>query len=618
MIENPQPAWLPILLLALPEIGFTAYALNGALFPSDDRPLCTIPAIGLVLALLPTHILALAFGSLSIGLAIAWGGVGAVGYFWIVRNWKKFHSALLLDRTGRARKLGITAVATIPILPAVILFNFFDEVSLTGHQAMIAHLQNGTYPPRYLYEPSLLLRYHYAFDLAGAVVTGLLRIRADQAIDLLTIALWPCMFLLLWRVGEHVGGKRAGLFVALAVSFSAGWCSLCTVFISFYFQHPWSIGLPVFCLVILQRAALRQQRSQTFGLVALVCSLTLLSLCQAVLFVTTVAALGLTEAWNFIQSRERSAAAVLVTLATAMICAKLIGGFFVSASYPPAEGLFQTAFYARDFSTLDAVVGQARQNLALSGLVLIPGALGLWRVRHERLFLALLAGIGFVVYNSLRYGHTDDIFKFATVSFIALAIGAGIFVSDLAHWADTPIRKLTRGALIVALLWKGVFFHFYVIWLYDPEARSPISVQMIRPYFLSNIRWMNMRRAPSIFCALIWVLQSLSIAQEKNLSRMESGAAFRRKLQFGLPIRKTTTHTGLASRSSRPGRTSTQSQKIGWIEWPHSASHGWSLMRTMPKSTIFWRARRRKVEPYSPHGTVGYGYLKSGSIRFRS
>jgi len=201
------------------------------------------------------------------------------------------------------------------------------------------------------------------------------------------------------------------------------------------------------------------------------------------LFVTTVAALGLTEAWNFIQSRERSAAAVLVTLATAMICAKLIGGFFVSASYPPAEGLFQTAFYARDFSTLDAVVGQARQNLALSGLLLIPGALGLWRVRHERLFLALLAGIGFVVYNSLRYGHTDDIFKFATVSFIALAIGAGIFVSDLAHWADTPIRKLTRGALIVALLWKGVFFHFYVIWLYDPEARSPISVQMIRPYF---------------------------------------------------------------------------------------------------------------------------------------
>ena len=116
------------------------------------------------------------------------------------------------------------------------------------------------------------LRYHYAFDLAGAIVTGLLRVRLDQAIDLLTLVLWPCMFLLLWRVGEHIGGGRAGLFVALTVCFSGGFlgsqtvsgCGQCTVnelqivppFISYFFQHPWSIGAPIFCLIILQRAAL--------------------------------------------------------------------------------------------------------------------------------------------------------------------------------------------------------------------------------------------------------------------------------------------------------------------------------------------------------------------------
>src|SRR3954447_3819469 len=77
MIENPQPSWLPFLLLALPGIGFAAYAVNKFLFPNDDRPLCTVGAIGLVLALLPTHLLALATGSLNLGLAGAWIGIGA-------------------------------------------------------------------------------------------------------------------------------------------------------------------------------------------------------------------------------------------------------------------------------------------------------------------------------------------------------------------------------------------------------------------------------------------------------------------------------------------------------------------------------------------------------------
>src|SRR6267154_2452631 len=167
MIENPQPSWLPFLLLALPGIGFAAYAVNKFLFPNDDRPLCTVGAIGLVLALLPTHLLALATGSLNLGLAGAWIGIGAGGYAWLGHHWQKC-----------------------------------------------------SYPPRYLYEPSLPLRYHYGFDLAAAIVTGLLRIRIDQAIDILTLALWPTMFLLLWRVGEHVCGRLAGLLVVFNVAVS--------------------------------------------------------------------------------------------------------------------------------------------------------------------------------------------------------------------------------------------------------------------------------------------------------------------------------------------------------------------------------------------------------------
>src|SRR5215472_16566865 len=310
MIENPQPSWLPLLLLSVPGILLAASALNQLVFPPDDRPRCTIPAIALVLALLPSHVLALTFGSLAFGLATTWGVIGAAGYAWIGWCRRHFHSTPSIGRVVRSDKLPIALLATLPIVLPTILLNFFDEGYFNGHHAMIAHLQNGVYPPRYLYDPTLPLRYHYGFDLAGAIITGLLRVRLDQAIDLLTLALWPCTFLLLWRVGEHVGGRRAGLFVALAVCFSGGASQICSYkysgtsmeggkvlfctvnglqqnppFISYFFQHPWGLGAPLFCLVVLQRAALSRIPNKALGLMALLCSLMLLSLSQVVLFV---------------------------------------------------------------------------------------------------------------------------------------------------------------------------------------------------------------------------------------------------------------------------------------------------------------------------------------------
>jgi hypothetical protein len=140
--------------------------------------------------LLPTHILALAFGSLSIGLSIAWSLIGAAGYVLILRGQRGNRPAPLIERSAWTKRLGIAALSMMPIVLPTILLNFHDEAYFNEHFAMIAHLQNGTYPPRYLYEPSLPLRYHYGFDIAGAIVTGLLRVRLDHAVDLLTLALW--------------------------------------------------------------------------------------------------------------------------------------------------------------------------------------------------------------------------------------------------------------------------------------------------------------------------------------------------------------------------------------------------------------------------------------------
>jgi hypothetical protein len=498
MIDNPQPAWLPLLLFAIPGLLYVAAALNRAIFPNDDRPLCTIPAVALVLALLPTHILALAFGSLSTGLSIAWSSIGAAGYVLILRARRRIRPALLIERSAWTR-LGIAALSTMPIVLPTILLNFHDEAYFNEHFAMIAHLQNGTYPPRYLYEPSLPLRYHYGFDIAGAIVTGLLRVRLDQAVDFLTLALWPCMFLLLWRVGENFGGARAGLFTAFAVCFSGGWpmlarnappCGLCTInelpinppFISYYFQHPWSLGVPVFCLVILQWAALPRLRVKAIGYAALVCSLSLLSLCQVVLFVTTIAAMALAEVWSFVRSRNHEAMTVLAALGGSLLDAKLIGGFFVSGNFPPAGGLFGTGFHVRDFLDVDAVIGQLQWNVASFGALLVLGVFGLRSTSHGKTFLIMLAVVALVIVNTLRYEYTWDIVKFGTVGFIALGIGAGQALSELAVWADNRSRKLVYALIVIALVGRGIAYPFVALSAYDADARQALSIQMIRPY----------------------------------------------------------------------------------------------------------------------------------------
>jgi hypothetical protein len=501
VIENPQPVWLPAFILALPGIAFAALAVNNAIFPRDNRPFCTVPAISLVLALLPTHVLALASGSLTAGLAGAWSITGVAGYAWIARHWRECRFALWTDRADWAYKLSITILATLPIILPTILLNFHDETPYGAHFARIAHLQNGIYPPRYLYEPSLLQRYHYAFDLAGAIVTGLLRVRVDHAVDLLTLAFWPCMFLLLWRLGEHVGGKRAGAAVALTVCFAGGWpalawywskCGSCFInelwlsppFISNFFQHPWSIGVPVFCLVVLQRAALPQIDNRILGLGGFVCSLTLLSLSQVALFIPTVMAFGLAEIWNLVVCRDRLAKSVILSLGPSLLGAKLIGGFFTSGPYPPAGGIFDTGLVIRDFSNLSAVIGQVKWNLASFGALLVFGTFGLLHAKNQKSFLIILATLTFFIANLLRYKYSWDIVKFSGVSFIVLAIGSGIALSNMAAFPRTMRRRIIFGLSALAVVGQGAPFPILVLSGYDPGGHSfSQSIQMIRPYF---------------------------------------------------------------------------------------------------------------------------------------
>jgi hypothetical protein len=295
----------------------------------------------------------------------------------------------------------------------------------------------------------LLFRCHYGFDLAAAIVTGLLRISVDQAIDFLTLALWPLTFLLLWRLGERFGGAKAGLFVSLMVCFAGEWpalarfgsaCARCAAngaevnppFISYYFQHPWSIGVPIFCLVVLHRAGLPLVRNKFLGIAALLFSLALLSLSQTVLFVTTVVALGLAELWNLGRSRHGQAGKVLLGLGLSLVIARWLGGFFPAEPFSPVGAQFSVGLQVRDFAALGAVLGQIQWNLAGFGALLILGSVGLFRVRSDKAFLTILVALPLVV-NVLRYKYTCDIVNSAP--------------SVSSHWQLEPVSRCrTSGA----------------------------------------------------------------------------------------------------------------------------------------------------------------------------
>jgi hypothetical protein len=209
----------------------------------------------------------------------------------------------------------------------------------------------------------------------------------------------------------------------------------------------------------------------------------LLSLCEVVLFVSTVIALALTEAWKFARLRERGAAIVLLGLGAGLLGAKLIGGFFVSGLYPSAGGLFGSEFLVRDFSSPNDLIGQLQWNLASFGVLLILGPVGLLRVRHDRILLTLLAMFYLVTVNLLRYRYPSDILKFSVVSSVVLAIAGGVVLSDFRAWTHLLAGKLLYLVIIGALVSQGVRFPFIVLFAYNPEGRDSFSNQMIRPYF---------------------------------------------------------------------------------------------------------------------------------------
>jgi hypothetical protein len=184
---------------------------------------------------------------------------------------------------------------------------------------------------------------------------------------------------------------------------------------------------------VLQRASLPLVRNKFLGVAALVFSLALLSLSQAVLFVMTVIAIGLAEVWNLARYRHGQAVVVLLGLGLSLLIARWLGGFFVSGPFPPVGAQLGGGLQVRNFAAPGAVLGQIQWDLASFGALLILGSVGLFRVRCDKAFLTMLVALPLVIVNMLRYQYTWDIVKFGT--------------SVSSHWRLGPASRCrTSGA----------------------------------------------------------------------------------------------------------------------------------------------------------------------------
>jgi hypothetical protein len=242
---------------------------------SRDRGLRAVLPFALALCafLLAVHAASLLARSLIIGLpagsiTVAVAGIAAE----IARR-----RAPAPPSEGRAPSpwmwLGMIAAVAV-IAPAALLFDFHDELYFNGHMSIAAELQNGVYPPRHLSFPDFPLRYHYGFDLLVACLTALFRLSIERAIDAAILGLFALTFCLFWMLGERLLDRRRAWITPVLVLLGGGLPFGCphpgpsivtnvvveckvgesvvnAPVISYFFQHPWSLGLPLAVSAIL-------------------------------------------------------------------------------------------------------------------------------------------------------------------------------------------------------------------------------------------------------------------------------------------------------------------------------------------------------------------------------
>ena len=515
-IDNPQPLWMIALVVYVPGLFWVGRTL--ALRSGADRILAAnlAPGLGLAALLVPLHGLAYATGSILVALPLVVTAVGLAGWgLWLLGSeGNRFASGPSPVPDGSKWRLPVALLLTLLIAPTALGWAFHDELFFTGHMSITAELQNGVYPPRHLTFPQFELRYHYGFNLLCATVTALTRLDIDVAIDLITLGLWAYAANLLWLLGERLfRTPSAGCIMAVLVLFGGGlpfffapegaplpWhllglgeidgAIINPPVVSYFFQHPWTLGLPFALVATHLWLGKMEPRAVPWHALAIGLLLAALSFTQVVLFASVGAALTAATFRRDRVWRWREGAWVAGAALVALALATQWGGVFAPA--PDALG-GDLQFH---LGVADSLGGSLKWHLVTFGVVLPLGLAGLWRLPQLPLPLALLLGGSLAVINLLRHAHSWDISKFATVAALALAMAATATVVRLLSWGGRG--RIYAGLALVLSIAAGVLFP--VTFAVRPEG-IPTNLFHVAPQQLDEddtaaVNWLRQRLGP--------------------------------------------------------------------------------------------------------------------------
>jgi hypothetical protein len=350
-------------------------------------------------------------------------------------------------------------------------YSFSDESGLQGHLSVVESILRGGFPPKFLAFPDIPYRYHYGFNLLAAVICRLLHLPAYWGVDILTVILWMTSLGMVTLLLEALGlPRRLAALGLLFILFSGGWSwwlaraepggfgesyqaphwqlmylhrrYISPNFVTYFFQHPMSLGIPFFTASLLSFSRWAQEKR--FGLLVLTAFfLGALSLAHVMLFTTALAAYGLVFLYYFFNRPADKTATLgsglFLGLASAAL-ALALGGFFqfsadlsgqsLLLSWPP--GYLRHEFWGRAFPIGWKETAQWYFSAFGWVLILLPYALmRAFRVRSPVLLhLTFFCILGFLIPQFFRYAQTWDVIKW----FLAFEFSGRILI----FWAYAP------------------------------------------------------------------------------------------------------------------------------------------------------------------------------------
>ncbi|MFQ5900082.1 MAG: hypothetical protein ACE5IH_00820 [Thermodesulfobacteriota bacterium] len=489
-IINPIPASSVLLVLFLPFIWYLGQNLVNRVIRIPLVLFFLAPGVSLSIWLLLIHLFGRLSGSFVIGLRTGTLFCALIGVVFLLKNKRNGIRLQLPSWKGYYGLILVTAItAMVLILPLTLKWHIHDETNISGHMAIISQIQNDSYPPRNMTFATIEHHYHYGFDLLSAVITALIRVPVDVAIDIVTLLLWGYTWCLLWVVGDRLLGLRRGYLTALSgllgsgvpylyvlLGFSRsdsetlisligdgyiGGARLNGSIISYFFQHPWALGLPVaLCALLIYME--RETCSQVYRYLLLAFLLIFLSLSQIVLFLTFTGSMLISE---LISVRESGKKRLIITAGVfcgIVLVASQIGGFFS----PMPEGS-ELPFRISD-GIANTIGSSIIWNLVCFGFLLPFGIIGLWFLTREKVFFAVLTFGSLMVLNGLEYKSSWDIVKFGNAASIALAILSSVMISRLLNSNGKLIKRIFCVVSIIAVTAAG--FSYAIVMGLKPEA----------------------------------------------------------------------------------------------------------------------------------------------------